>query len=214
MSASHSEHEHAGRPHFVDSDAAALNDIVREARTAKPLSGAEQARLLRQAALGDKTSQERLVAAHLDLVLRLAEARGEQTMSMPDLVQEGSIGLVQAVRSYTESGESDFVRFAEQRINAQMDSAIGIEEAAVRDAELLVAAATDYGRTEIAMRLELQRDPTEDELAEKLEWTVQRTRYVAQVVAEARRRHDEEMLEFIDPEAIDFDGDERPAFDS
>jgi RNA polymerase primary sigma factor len=214
MSASHSEHEHARRPHFVDSDAAALNDIVREARTAKPLSGAEQDRLLRQAALGDKASQERLVAAHLDLVLRLAEARGEQTMSMPDLVQEGSIGLVQAVRSYTESGESDFVRFAEQCINAQMDSAIGIEEAAVRDAELLVAAASDYGRTEIAMRIELQRDPTEDELAEKLEWTVQRTRYVAQVVAEARRRHDEEMLEFIDPEAIDFDGDERPAFDS
>jgi RNA polymerase primary sigma factor len=214
MSASHSEHEHARRPHFVDSDAAALNDIVREARTAKPLSRAEQDRLLRQAALGDKASQERLVAAHLDLVLRLAEARGEQTMSMPDLVQEGSIGLVQAVRSYTESGESDFVRFAEQCINAQMDSAIGIEEAAVRDAELLVAAASDYGRTEIAMRIELQRDPTEDELAEKLEWTVQRTRYVAQVVAEARRRHDEEMLEFIDPEAIDFDGDERPAFDS
>jgi RNA polymerase primary sigma factor len=214
MSASHSEHEHALRPHFVDSDAAALNDIVREARTAKQLSRAEQDRLLRQAALGDKASQERLVAAHLDLVLRLAEARGEQTMSMPDLVQEGSIGLVQAVRSYTESGESDFVRFAEQCINAQMDSAIGIEEAAVRDAELLVAAASDYGRTEIAMRIELQRDPTEDELAEKLEWTVQRTRYVAQVVAEARRRHDEEMLEFIDPEAIDFDGDERPAFDS
>ena len=64
------------------------------------------------------------------------------------------------------------------------------------------------------MRLELHREPTEDELAEKLEWTAQRTRYVAQVVADARRGHDEEMLEFIDPEAIDFDGDERPAFDS
>jgi hypothetical protein len=37
---------------------------------------------------------------------------------------------------------------------------------------------------------------------------------VAQVVADARRRHDEEMLEFIDPEAIDFDGDERPSFGS
>jgi len=34
---------------------------------------------------------------------------------------------------------------------------------------------------------------------------VERTRYVAQVVAEARRRHDEELLAFIDPDAIDFD---------
>jgi RNA polymerase primary sigma factor len=214
MSASHSQHEHARRPQFVDSDAAALNDIVREARTAKPLSGAEQDRLLHQAALGERGSQERLVAAHLDLVIRLAEARGGQTLSTPDLVQEGSIGLVQAVRSYVESGEADFVRFAEQRINAQMDAAIEAEAAAARDAELLVAAATDYERTEVLMRLELDREPTPDELAEKLEWTVQRTRYVAQVVADARRRHDEEMLEFIDPEAIDFDGDERPAFDS
>jgi DNA-directed RNA polymerase sigma subunit (sigma70/sigma32) len=112
-----------------------------------------------------------------------------------------------------ESGESDFARFAEQHINAQMDAAIANEATDVRDAELLVAAATDYERTEAAMRLELHREPTADELAEKLEWTVQRTRYVAEVVADARRRHDVEMLEFIDPEAIDFDGDERPAFD-
>ena len=214
MSAGHSQHEHARRPHFVDSDAAALNDIVWESRTAKPLSGAEQDRLLHQAALGDRGSHERLVAAHLDIVIRLAEARGVQTLSTPDLVQEGSIGLVQAVRSYVESGEGDFVSFAERRINAQMDAAIEAEVAAVRDAELLVAAATDYERTEVVMRLDLHREPTPDELAEKLEWTVQRTRYVAEVVADARRRHDEEVLEFIDPEAIDFDGDEQRAFDS
>ena len=34
---------------------------------------------------------------------------------------------------------------------------------------------------------------------------MERTRYVAQVVAEARRRHDEELLAFIDPDTIDFD---------
>lgn len=214
MGASHSQHDHARRPHLVDSDTAALNDLVREARTAKPLSGAEQARLLHQAALGDKGSQDRLVAAYLDLVIRLAAARGEQSLSMPDLVQEGSIGLVEAVRSFAHSGESDFVRFAEQSVNAQMDAAIAAEGAAVRDAELLVAAATDYERTELVMRRELLRNPTENELTEKLEWTVQRTRYVAQVVADARRRHDQEMLEFIDPETIDFDADERAAFDS
>jgi RNA polymerase primary sigma factor len=214
MGASHSQHEDARRSQFVDSDAAALNDLAREARAAKPLSGAEQDRLLHQSALGDKESQERLVAAHLDLVISLAEARGRQSLSMPDLVQEGSIGLVQAVRTFGDSGESDFTRFAEQHINAQMDAALATEAAAVRDAELLVAAATDYERTELAMRLELHRTPTEDELAEKLEWTVQRTRYVAQVVVDARRRHDQEMLEFIDPEAIDFDGDERTSFDS
>jgi DNA-directed RNA polymerase sigma subunit (sigma70/sigma32) len=73
---------------------------------------------------------------------------------------------------------------------------------------MLVNAATDYERTEILMRHELGRPPTDPELAEKLEWTVDRTRYVAQVVAEARRRHDEELLAFIDPDAIEFEDDE------
>ena len=59
-----------------------------------------------------------------------------------------------------------------------------------------------------------EREATEAELAEKLEWTVERTRYVAHVVADARRRHDEELLAFIDPAAIDFDDDERAEFDS
>ena len=86
-----------------------------------------------------------------------------------------------------------------------MDAAIAAETAAVRDAELLVAAASDYERTELLLARELRRAPNESEIAEKLEWTVERTRYVAQVVAEARRRHDEELLAFIDPDAIDFD---------
>ncbi|TMA17381.1 MAG: hypothetical protein E6J85_17015 [Deltaproteobacteria bacterium] len=86
-----------------------------------------------------------------------------------------------------------------------MDGAIAAEGAAVREGELLVAAASDYERTELLLRRELGRTATEADIAEKLEWTVERTRYVAQVVAEARRRHDEELLEFIDPAAIDFD---------
>ncbi len=193
---------------------AVIRDLLRHAQTTKPLRDGEQERLLERSALGDKGSEDRLVPANLDMVIRLAAARGEQGLSMPDLVQEGSIGLVEAVRTFAYSGESDFARFAEQRAGAQMDAALAAEAEAVRDAELLIAAATDYERTQTVMRVELLRDPTEDELAEKLEWTVARTRYVAQVVADARRRHDEELLQYIDPEAIDFDDNERAEFGS
>jgi RNA polymerase primary sigma factor len=198
----------------IDEDAVALEDLVRHVRMSRPLQAGEQETLLKQAAAGDRLSEDRLVAGHLAMVIRLAGARGEQGLSVADLVQEGSIGLVGAVRSFTSSGEPDFARFAEEKVGAQMDAAIATEAAAGRDAQLLVAAATDYERTEIVMRYELHRPPTEAELAEKLEWTVDRTRYVAQVVAEARRRHDQEMLAFIDPDAMDFDDDdERAEFD-
>jgi RNA polymerase primary sigma factor len=209
MGGGHSHHEHAQGTDTAGGDASVISDLLRHAQTTKPLIAGEQATLLERSALGDKGSEDRLVAANLDMVIRLAAARGEQGLSMPDLVQEGSIGLVEAVRTFAYSGESDFARFAEQRAGVQMDAALATEAAAVRDAELLIAAATDYERTQVVMRAELLRDPTEEELAEKLEWTVERTRYVAQVVADARRRHDEELLQFIDPELIDFDDDER-----
>ena len=198
----------------AQAEATALGALMREARSAGQLAPGEEPRLLERAALGDRASQDRLVAAHLDMVVRLAGAREEQGLSVADLVQEGSIGLVEAVRSFAESGEADFATFAEARIGAQMDAAISDEASAVREAELLVAAATDYERAELIMRRTLHREPTAAELAEKLEWTVDRTLYVAKVVNDARSRYDEELLAFVDPEAIDFDNDdERAEFD-
>jgi RNA polymerase primary sigma factor len=194
-----------------DEDAAALRDLVRHVQATRPVQPAEEQALLERAASGDRVSEDRVVAAHLAMVIRVAGTRANHGLSVVDLVQEGSIGLVQAVRSFTESGATDFARYAEEQVADHMDDAIATEAASVRDAHLLVAAATDYERTEIVMRHELDREPTEAELSEKLEWTVDRTRYVAQVVADARRRHDEELLAFIDRDAIDLDDDDELA---
>jgi DNA-directed RNA polymerase sigma subunit (sigma70/sigma32) len=196
-----------------EDDDAALHALIRQARSAGPLAPGSEAILLQRAALGDLYSQDRVVAAYLDTVIRLAAARDERGLSLPDLVQEGSIGLLQAVRTFTDSGETDFASFAEARIGAQMDAALAAEIAAVREGDLLVAAATDYEHAEMLTRRLLHRQPTAAELAEKLEWTVDRTLYVAKVVAEARRRYDEEMLAFIDPAAVDVDDDERVELD-
>jgi len=162
---------------------------------------------MERAALGDLASQERLVAANLAMVLRLAEARADRGLPVGDLVQEGSLGLLEAVRTFVTDGGADFGAFAERKAGEQMDAALAAETATVREAELLVAAASDYERTEILLHKLLRRPATEAEIAEKLEWTVDRTRYVAKVVADARLRHDEELLAFMDPaDAADFDG--------
>jgi DNA-directed RNA polymerase sigma subunit (sigma70/sigma32) len=214
MATSSRRQEHfGGDGHESTPDEAALQALMRGARSAGQLAKSEEAALLMKAALGDRLSQDRLVAGQMDLVMSLAAARGEQALSLADLVQEGSIGLLHAVRSFADSGETDFASFAEARITAQLDAALAAEAAAVREGELLVAAATDYERAELILARILERAPTAAELAEKLEWTVDRTLYVANVVADARRRYDEEMLAFIDPEAVDLDDDERSELD-
>jgi DNA-directed RNA polymerase sigma subunit (sigma70/sigma32) len=198
-----------------DSDARSIRELQRQANIQRPLNPPEERRLLERAALGDRSSEDRLVATHIGMIIRLARERGTQALSLVDLVQEGSLGLVEAVRTFVDSGHSDFTGFAEQKVGAQMDAAIDAEMAAVRDAQLLVAAATDYERAEIVLRRELDREPTIHEIAEKLEWTNERARYVQQVVSDAQRRHDEEMIAFIDPLVTDLadDDDERAEFD-
>jgi RNA polymerase primary sigma factor len=195
----------SSEPTPVGGDDALISELRHQASAAGPLPAGEEAALLVQSGHGNKQSQSRLVASRLAMVIRLAEARRERGLSVADLVQEGSVGLVEAVQSFATSGETDFNRFAEDKVVEHMDAALAAEAAAVREAEQLVAAATDYERTETLLRRTLQRAPTDSEIAVKLEWSVERTRYIAEVVAEARRRHDEELLAFIDPDAVDID---------
>jgi RNA polymerase sigma factor (sigma-70 family) len=194
------------QPVYPDGESGVLRELRQQVRATPPLKSEEVNKLVERAALGDSASQERLVEANLAMVLRLAEARADRGLPVGDLVQEGSLGLVEAVRTFGDEGSDDFAAFAEQKAGQQMEAALAAEAAAVRDAELLVAAASDYERTEILLHKLFRRPATEAEIAEKLEWTVDRTRYVASVVADARRRHDEELLAFIDPDAADLDG--------
>lgn len=186
-------------------DGSELQDLLKQARRNR-LDANERALLLKQAGLGDRDSIDRLVEAHLELVIRLAARRADQGLPLVDLVQEGSIGLMEAIRGFGASGDAGgFEAFAAERVNAQLDVALGAEAAAVREAELLVTAATDYERVELLLARELRRPPTEKEMAEKLEWTVERLRYVAKVVEDARRRHDEDLLPFIDPDEAEIE---------
>jgi RNA polymerase primary sigma factor len=186
-------------------DDAVMRDLRDQARAAPPLGRREEADLLERSARGDGQSQTRLVAAKMAMVLRLAEARRDRGLSVADLIQEGSLGLVEALRSFPGRDAAAFDQLAERRVGDQMDAAIAAEAAAVREAEQLVAAATDYERVEVLLRRTLRRAPAEVDIAQKLEWSLERTRYVAQVVADARRRHDEELLAFIDLEGVDIE---------
>ena len=186
-------------------DEAVIRELRHQVRVTPPIGDTEEADLLARSVRGDRQSQTRLVAAKMAMVIRLAEARRERGLSIPDLVQEGSLGLVEALRSFDGSGAASFDAFAERKVGEQMDAALAAEATAVRDAEQLVAAANDYERVEVLLWRTLQRAPTESEIAQKLEWSVERTRYVAQVVTDARRRHDEELVAFIEPDVIDIE---------
>jgi RNA polymerase primary sigma factor len=205
----------AREPGFTPFDASDVRALAAEARRGNRPDPAEHDRLIEAASRGDHRAQESLLSAHLGWVASAAEERRDRGLSEVDLFQEGALGLMEAIGNLEPASRADFEAACRKEIADHMDRALADEEAAVRDGEMLVRAAEDYERTEIALRRELGRKATSAELAEKLEWTQERTEQVGRLVDDARQRHDEEILAYLDPadpEGAD-NGSDRPEDD-
>jgi DNA-directed RNA polymerase specialized sigma subunit len=174
-------------------------------RGTSPGQGADQAHLLEAAIGGNRGARESLVSAQLDWLQEAAQARAGRGLSEGDLVQEGCLGLMKAIEDFPQSGRPDFETFAQEQAAEQMDRALAQEGQAQEESRRLIQAAEDFQQAEFSLRRELGRQATASELAAKLEWPQDRTDAVAEMVAEARRRHDEELLAYLDPNEVDLD---------
>lgn len=185
-------------PKRAAADAARVRALAQAARRGKHPDPTEHERLLDAAGNGDRAAREALLRAHLDWVVGAAAERGERGLSQGDLFQEGALGLMEAISSFRSSGQADFEAYARSKVGEVMDRALSEEESCRRDAAGLVAAAEDYERAEVELRRDLGRPATTAELAARLEWSQDRTAQVGNMVDEARRRHDEEILAYLE----------------
>jgi DNA-directed RNA polymerase sigma subunit (sigma70/sigma32) len=182
-----------------------VEDLAAAAGPEHQLDAAEHERLLDAAARGDQDARDSLTRAHLDWVVSAARERADRGLSQGDLFQEGTIGLMEAIEGYPTSGQDDFESYVRGQVGVHMDRALGDEHRAVEDGRLLLQAAHDYVQAEFNSRMELGRAPSTAELAVKLEWSTRRTEEIGQMVADARRRHDEELLQYLAAEDLDLD---------
>ncbi|MDQ6772311.1 MAG: hypothetical protein M3024_04885 [Candidatus Dormibacteraeota bacterium] len=190
------------------SEASRMQALVAAAARSAELQPRERERILRAAATGDEAARQALLQSHLDLVAAAAGERADRGLSSGDLFQEGAIGLLGAIGDYATQGTGDFEGFARRRVAEAMEKALAAESDCVDQAYRLVGAAEDYERVGVGLRRELGQDPTVAQIAEKLEWTPERTIEIARLVDEARRRHDEELLSYLDPDALELESDE------
>jgi DNA-directed RNA polymerase sigma subunit (sigma70/sigma32) len=136
------------------------------------------------------------------MVLKLAHAKRNRGLPIGDLFQDGSVGLLASIRAFPAAVEPDFEGFTAAQTALAMEDALLAEEASVRQERLLIEAAADYDRVELQLAGELRRLPTAAEIGERLEWTPERTEHIRAIVMDARRRHDEEMLHYVEPEEV------------
>jgi RNA polymerase primary sigma factor len=105
---------------------------IREVCSVKPLAKDEETELFRKLAEpGDwdkarENVERRLIESHLTQVVSIAQKHSASGVSMLDLIQEGNIGLMNAVRSFAESPIGDFTDHATTSIDDAIKKAFGL----------------------------------------------------------------------------------------
>lgn len=97
---------------------------LEEVRQIPLLSAQEFHTLLLRAADGDEEAQLELVNANLRLVVNIARNYTGQGAAFSDLIQEGNIGLMKAVKKFSTKGASTFIEYAEECIEKAIVSAL------------------------------------------------------------------------------------------
>jgi RNA polymerase primary sigma factor len=103
---------------------------LRELSTVIPLDENEESRLFRELRgsgnwnEGQENAARRLIETHLKLVVAVAEKHSSSGISMLELIQEGNLGLINAVRSFAQKPTGDFSCYAEARIERAIANAI------------------------------------------------------------------------------------------
>ncbi|MBR0260492.1 MAG: sigma-70 family RNA polymerase sigma factor [Selenomonadaceae bacterium] len=89
---------------------------LEEVKQIPPLGAQEFHTLLLRAADGDEDAQMELVNANLRLVVNIAQNYIGQGVPFSDLIQEGNIGLMDAVKKFSTKGSATFIEYAEKCI--------------------------------------------------------------------------------------------------
>ncbi len=165
-----------------------INDPVRmylkEIGQIKLLTMEEELELADRILQGDETAKATLAEANLRLVVSIAKRYVGRGMLFLDLIQEGNIGLMKAVEKFDVTKGYKFSTYATWWIRQAITRAIADQARTIRVPVHMVETINKLARIQRQLTLELNREPTEEELAKKMGTSVDKIRDIYKISQE------------------------------
>jgi len=161
----------ATTPPEVTTDSIQL--FMREAARHPLLTAEEEIELSKRVERGDLASKERMINANLRLVVSIARKYQGQGLSLGDLIQEGTLGLIRAVEKFDWRKGFKFSTYGTLWIRQAIGRGLANSSRTVRLPVHIASEARKIRDRERDLGAKLGRDPTVEELARSLEMTVE-----------------------------------------
>lgn len=154
---------------ITNRESASLDKYLQEIGHEELLSTDEEVELAQRIRKGDKRALERLTKANLRFVVSVAKQYQNQGLSLPDLINEGNVGLIKAAEKFDETRGFKFISYAVWWIRQSILQAIAEQSRLVHLPLNQVGNVNKIARELNKFEQEHERKPSVDEIAERVD---------------------------------------------